>query len=346
MATQGDAAFDALQAEIKAKYAEILAKKQWLDTTGQTYVNATWPFSPIFRNWAGTILRHIRIVVDRLEKFTDAEYNLPPTSERDAKTWALIQTKAEELKTLFATLRQDGSDVLTRGSNAAPEQPLGGRGYPNRIPTYGWDSTAGVNYRSQIQFQENAADFCVTLAIRAGGFIRTAGVDFRFVLQAILNLIRTILGSILTLTLAMISAMIALRAPNPVTWSITAGLAGAAVLSLSDIYGARTNYFTAQEALIADAEPAATALAGFISRTSAFRPDNTWPDPTKDVEFPHMVRDSNGQWSLQTLPQLRGPQPCTTAAERAASALVMSYRDVRRGPDRRSRGLTARAPSR
>ena len=76
-----------------------------------------------------------------------------------------------------------------------------------------------------------------------------------------------------------------------------------AATCISDMYGARTNYYTAHEALIADAEPAATALNGFISRTSAFRPDNTWPDPTKGVEFPHMVRDPNGQWSLQTLPQ-------------------------------------------
>ena len=134
-----------------------------------------------------------------MEKLTDAEYNFPPMSERDAKKWALIQTHAEELKTLLGDLRRDGSDVLTRGANTPPEQPLGGRTYPNRIPTYGWDSTAGVNYRSQIQFQENAADFCVTLAIRAGGFVRTSGVDFRFVLQAMLNLIRTILQSIVTL---------------------------------------------------------------------------------------------------------------------------------------------------
>lgn len=307
MATQGDAAFDARQAEIRAKYAELLAKKQWLDTTGQTYINATWPFSTFFRNWAGTILRHISIVVDRLEKLTDAEYNFPPMSERDAKKWALIQTKAEELKTLLADLRRDGSDVLTRGANTPPERELGGRTYPNRIPTYGWDSTAGVNYRSQIQFQENAADFCVTVAIRAGGFIRTAGIDFRFVLQAILNLIRTILQAILALAMAIVATLVALRATNPVIGAIAFGLAGAAALSIADMFGAATGYFAAQEAFIADTEPAATVLAGFIARTAAFRPNSTWPDPTKDTEFPRMVRGPDGHWSVQMLPQYRYP---------------------------------------
>jgi hypothetical protein len=106
---------------------------------------------------------------------------------------------------------------------------------------------------------------------------------------------------------SVIAALIAL-ASTPVTTAYGLVAAAAAfVWSIFELWGrlqpAIVNYEQNKKAFWDTYEEIVGVATDMMARRpAAFWPNNTWPDPTQRVEFPHMTKDKAGNWKISTLP--------------------------------------------
>jgi hypothetical protein len=297
-----------IRAGFKTKYDELLAARRWLNTEGRRLSDSAGPLQPVVVNTMGFLDRLIWSGAKQYEQFAEIEFDFPQIAERDVQRWLEIHNLAQQMSDVTRRLATDGSDALkgasTGTAQGAQGVAVGGRGYPNRGHTYPWNGISGDNYRSQIPRQADPAEQFVLYAQRSVDLLNAAGREFARLLLALWNLLVADVVFVLAIIAAIVSAISSLVLTVAGVAAAAASITYAIYQRLAVYYPALRAYEVRRETFDRTLPPFQTQLTNMLERRNpAFDPNNTWPDPTKDLEFPHMTRGTDGHSKVSTLPQ-------------------------------------------
>ncbi|HZN77269.1 MAG TPA: hypothetical protein VFC00_37050 [Micromonosporaceae bacterium] len=241
----------------------------------------------------------------------------------DSRRWTNINGASVRLSNVLTKMETHGqsADALR---TTVPQQLIAGDGYPGRgVREFPWAGIAGDAYRSRIPYQRQASDRLGTISIRTAGAVSSASINVTFLYLAIVVALvilvfawKVIVGLYVALTAAagFLVAVFRVVASLPVwltvhlRWLLTAlatavdKIFGAVATLVATYFGAK--WAVAQQVIVMR-NLLIEERSGTAYQTPVFSPNGNWPNPTRDVAFPHMGLDANGQWQVQTRPEYR-----------------------------------------